>query len=102
MNKSLGASSFGAITISGNKISESFRIYHFEAITQGILPVLEYIDEGSDDSINTLKEALENIKKNRNFIDMTTGGGKNTRNRLDERISFVENNLKEVFKNNDN
>ena len=102
LNKSLGASSFGAITISGNKISESFRIYHFEAITQGILPVLEYIDEGSEDSINTLKEALGNIKKNRNFIDMTTGGGKNTRNRLDERISFVENNLKEVFKNNDN
>ncbi|MGP1627103.1 MAG: DUF262 domain-containing protein [Aggregatibacter segnis] len=100
LNKSLGPTSFGAITNSGNRISESFRIYHFEAITQGMLPVLEYIDENSDDSINMLKIQLETIKKNNDFIDMTTGGGKNTHNRLSERISFVENHLKEVFTNN--
>ena len=65
-----------------------------------MLPVLEYIDENSDDSINMLKIQLETIKKNSDFIDMTTGGGKNTHNRLSERISFVENHLIGAFINN--
>lgn len=95
-NATLEAKSFGARLKNSNTISEVFRIYHYEAFTIGLLAILNDIDESNSSHHEKLKEKILSIKSDNEFIGLTTGGGKNTRNQLYERITFVENALKKI------
>lgn len=97
LNKALGASSFGPKNRITSTISEGFRIYHFEAITQGILPVLEKIDETNVENIAKVQTLLTAVKGEEEFIKITTGGGKNTQNLLGQRINYVVRKFEEAF-----
>ena len=89
LNKALGMKSFGAKVTASETIAEAFRVYHYESITMGLLEVLSKIDEDNSVHIEKLKSCLESIKRDDTFIQLTTGGGKNTKKQLIERIKFV-------------
>lgn len=99
LNAALGSRSFGVKNKSSDGISEAFRIYHFESITQGILSVLNKIDASDNNHIDKVKVTLTAIKGEDAFIKLTTGGGKNSRNQLNDRIEYVENKFVEAFGN---
>ena len=96
LNKTLGLKSFGAKYPSSETIAEAFRVYHYESITMGLLGVIDKIDENNVNHIQKLKTALEEIKRDSEFIKLTTGGGKNTKNLLNKRIQFVSEKLKSI------
>ena len=96
LNRTLGLKSFGAKYPSSETIAEAFRVYHYESITMGLLGVIDKIDENNVNHIQKLKTALEEIKRDSEFIKLTTGGGKNTKNLLNKRIQFVSEKLKSI------
>lgn len=87
---------FGWVNRAGN-IVRGFAVYHFEAFTLGIQPFLERIDINNLANADRLREALEGIKRDRAFIDITSGGGRNSRGALDRRVGFVEQKLREAL-----
>jgi hypothetical protein len=87
---------FGWTNRNGN-IVRGFAVYHFEAFTLGIQPFLDLIDLNDAVGITKLKQTLEAIKKDKAFIDITSGGGRNSRGALDRRVGFVEQKLREAF-----
>lgn len=87
---------FGWTNKQGN-IVRGFAVYHFEAFTLGIQEFLGNIDLDDAASLTKLKQILEAIKKDRAFIDITSGGGRNSRGALDRRVGFVEQKLREAF-----
>lgn len=96
LNQTLSSRAFGAKANKSNNISEAFRIYHYEAFTIGLLSVLDKIDENNPKHLTALKGKIIEIKLNPTFIELTTGGGKNTKNRFNERVEFVKNALCEI------
>lgn len=80
---------FGWVNRSGT-IVRGFAVYHFEAFTLGIQPYLDRIDLADPAKVTTLKEVLEGIKRSREFQEITSGGGRNSRGALDRRIGFVQ------------
>jgi len=85
----LGDRAFGWVNKAGN-IVRGFAVYHFEAFTLGIQPFLDPIDPANERQAANLKEVFEAIKRDRNFREITTGGGRNSKGALDERVGFVE------------
>lgn len=73
----------------------SFSVYHFEAITIGIQATLHWLDLTNDHHLDWLKTTLESIKLDKEFISMTTGGGRNAPTKLRSRIEYVQNKLEE-------
>ena len=69
-------------------------MYHYEAFTLGIQPFLDDIDveDGADRTL--LKDVLEGIKRDPEFIAITSGGGRNSKGALDRRVEFVEQRLR--------
>jgi hypothetical protein len=96
LSASLDDRAFGWTNKQGN-IVRGFAVYHFEAFTLGIQGFLDDIDVEDPARVARLKEILEAIKKDRAFIDITSGGGRNSRGALDRRVGFVEQKLREVF-----
>lgn len=80
-----------------DKLTAGFGAYHFEAITIGLQPVLDRLNLDDDGVIGRLRETLTAIKLDPVFIDMTTGGGKNSPGPLNDRITFVERRLADAF-----
>jgi hypothetical protein len=78
-------------------LSAGFSIYHFEAITIGLQSVLDRLDPDNPVAIQQLKSTLQDIKLHREFIRITTGGGKNSPGPLRQRIKFVEDRLLNAF-----
>lgn len=74
-----------------------FSVYHFEALTVGIQSVLHRIDVEDAAQIKLLTEAINQIKLAPEFIDLTTGGGKNSPGPLRRRIGFVEDRLSKTL-----
>lgn len=74
LKKALGEKSFGRFGKNG--IQSNFSVYHFEGICTGLLNKLEEIDPENQTHIDTLKDRLEEIKSDGEFISVTTGGGK--------------------------
>jgi hypothetical protein len=87
---------FGWVNRAGN-IVRGFAVYHFEAFTLGVQSRLEVIDLAEGANVARLKEVFEGIKKDQRFIDITSGGGRNSRGALDRRVGFVEQKLREAF-----
>lgn len=73
----------------GNSLSKNFNVYHFESLTLGLQPVLDRIDADNLADVNRLKAAILEIKQDSAFVDLTTGGGKNSPGQLRARVSFV-------------
>jgi hypothetical protein len=80
---------FGWVNRSGT-IVRGFAVYHFEAFTLGIQPYLGRIDLADPAKVARLKEVLEGIKRSREFQEITSGGGRNSRGALDRRVGFVQ------------
>ena len=97
LRKALGDMAFAIAYKTRDKLTAGFGAYHYEAITIGIQPVLERLDLDDDGVIERLREALTAIKLDPVFIEMTTGGGKNSPGPLNDRIGFVERRLVDAF-----
>jgi len=89
LNYTLEDAAFSGTNAQGNLVA-TFLFYHYEAFTLGLQPHLDKIDPYNKKVIEKLKKELLSIKKDAEFRRMTTGGGKNTARRLQERIAFVE------------
>lgn len=81
---------------SNNKLVRGFGIYQFEAFTLGIQKKLDalYSDKNNIDKI---KNIFMNIKKDSEFIGLTTGGGKNSSGLLGKRVDFVTGKIDEFY-----
>lgn len=79
---------FGWVNRSGT-IVRGFAVYHFEAFTLGIQPVLDRIDLQDIAQMDTLRKVMEDIKRDPGFQQITSGGGRNSIGALERRINFV-------------
>ena len=89
LNKTLGDKTFSPAT-KKKKLASKFAIYHFEAISLSAAMHIEQLKELNDKQLKILKSILESIKLDDDFINMTTGGGKNYAGPLKDRINFAE------------
>lgn len=96
LDKALGSKAFGPKNKNSSYIAENFRIYHYEAIPIALLTILEKVDPDNTDHIELIRNKLQEIKSDQKFIEITTGGGKNTKNQLNGRIEFVKNKFLEI------
>lgn len=96
LNKALGGKSFGSKNPHSESITESFKVYHFESIPIALSKILDKVDVDNEDHISLIRSALTKVKLEKEFIDLTTGGGKNTKNMLEKRISYVSRYLKDI------
>lgn len=96
LEKTLGEYAFASANRTRDKLIVGFAVYHFEAFTIGLQPSLEQLDPENDELMESLKETLESIKYDEDFIVITTGGGKNSRGPLHQRIEFVRNKVENI------
>jgi hypothetical protein len=87
---------FGWVNKSGT-IVRGFAVYHFESFTLGIQPYLDVIKLDDDTQVAKLRQTLEDVKKDANFIAITSGGGRNSKGALDKRIGFVQDAVKNAI-----
>ncbi|WP_263385741.1 DUF262 domain-containing protein [Granulicella arctica] len=86
---SLGEEAFAYASKDRTKLTRSFSVLHFEAISlglQGSLPNLEPTDLAMMTKVKTVLMAL---KLDSSFYGLTTGGGKNSSGQLAARINAV-------------
>lgn len=96
LDKALGGKAFGSKNPRSDDITDSFRIYHFESIPLAISSIIDKVNSDDDDHISLIKEALTQIKFDPDFVRLTTGGGKNTKKMLEERIAYVSEYLEDI------
>ena len=73
-------------------------MYHFEAITIGMQPIVPMLDPNDAvQSMDKFRGELTAIELDDAFAKITTGGGKNSPGLLKERIEFVEKRLGNAF-----
>jgi len=97
LSASLNEYSFSFAKKSGLELSAGFGIYHFEAITIGMQPVLSKLDENDAAQMSTFADTLKAIKLDPEFIRITSGGGKNSPGPLRDRINFIQERLTRAF-----
>jgi hypothetical protein len=97
LRKSLGDMAFAIAYKTRDKLTAGFGAYHFEAITIGLQAIIDPLDLEDQDSMRRLSETLMAIKLDPIFIDLTTGGGKNSPGPLNARIQFVQDRLVDAF-----
>lgn len=97
LSASIGDMAFSFANKRTRKLTNGFGIYHYEALTIGIQPILERLNASDEAQMDKLKGAITQIKLDQNFIAMTTGGGKNSPGPLSERIEFVSEALNREF-----
>lgn len=71
------------------KLTKGFGVLQFEAFTIGLQPHLERLDATNIDIMGRLRKRLRALKVEEEFIDATTGGGKNSPGLLKARIDRV-------------
>lgn len=97
LKNALGEWSFAIANKTQSKLTAGFGVYHYEAITIGLQVVIGRLDLDNKDLIDRLEKTLMAIKLDPNFIEMTTGGGKNSPGPLNDRIGFVERRMLDAF-----
>ena len=98
LHKTLGDMAFAfANSKTRDRLTVGFGVYHYEAITIGLQAVLDNLDLSNPTEIQQLEKTLMAIKLDPAFIDMTTGGGKNSPGPLNDRINFAEKRLSDAF-----
>lgn len=96
LNKTLGSKVFGQASKNFDSIHENFSIYQYESISLALQNIINFVDCDNADHLAKISEKLVSIKLNKDFKPITTGGGKNTKNKLNERIDFVASRLLEI------
>jgi hypothetical protein len=81
----------------GSRYGGQFSMHHFEAISLGVVMVIDGIDLDNFEQINHVKKILENIKKDEQFRQLTTGGGQNRPIPYKNKIEFVANMLRSAL-----
>jgi Protein of unknown function DUF262 len=97
LRNTLGDKSFAGTNPQGSFVSR-FLSYHYEAFTLGIQPYIGQINVEDNTSKERITEALQNVKRDLRFREITTGGGKNYRNPLRDRINFVVSALEPIMR----
>ncbi len=97
LEKTLGDLSFAYPNRTREGLARGFSVYHFEAFTIGLQSLLEHISPGDPKAMGELKKVFKTIKFDPKFIQITTGGGKNSPGPLKERINFVEDKAREIL-----
>jgi hypothetical protein len=87
---------FGWVNKAGN-IVRGFAVYHFESFTLGVQPFLDRIHLQDEAEVTRIRDVLEAIKRHRDFMEITSGGGRNSKGALDKRVGFVEDNLRKAL-----
>jgi hypothetical protein len=90
--RTLGEHSFGWPGKSGELVAR-FSAYHFEAFTLGLQPIVDRVGLEDEAKLAQLKDAMLAVKKDPEFIDITTGGGKNSRLAWARRVGAVSDRL---------
>jgi hypothetical protein len=96
LHETLGEFAFSRVNEKGTYVL-SFIVYHFEAFTLGIQKHLQNIDLNNQTQMERIKVELDLIKRDTEFRRITTGGGRNTKRYLDERVAFVEEKVGGIF-----
>lgn len=97
--KVLGNQSFSRANISRTKLASMFIVYQFESFALGIQEHLESLDISTEDKCEKLKAFFTEIKLDEEYINLTTGGGKNTPNALNARVNFVSDKIRGFLTN---
>lgn len=79
------------------KLTRAFGIYHYEAVTIGLQRIIDQLNPDDAEQMKRLGSELERIKLDDEFIQITTGGGKNSPGPLNARINFVGDALNAAF-----
>jgi len=95
--RTMGEYAFAFVNPSTLNLTKGFSVYHFEAFTIGLQLFLDRIDLSNKTQLESLKIKLTEIKKDPDFIRITTGGGKNSPGPLGDRIRFVQSKLAEAL-----
>jgi len=95
--ETLGDKIFSRANKGKNDLIRGFGIYHFEAFCIGVQGYLPKINDSDSGEMQSLKDKFLEIKLDPKFIDLTTGGGKNSPGPLNERINFVKAKLGEIY-----
>jgi len=85
----LDEKAFGWVNKKGTLV-RGFAVYHYEAFTLGLQAALSRINPGRHWPDERLRTVFDEIKADQNFIAITSGGGRNSRGALDNRINFVQ------------
>jgi hypothetical protein len=93
LGTALGEEAFAYAAKDRKKLTKSFSVLHFEAISLGIQPSLDSLDEKNNEQMKLLGDTLRTLKMDQTFYDLTTGGGKNSSGQLAARIAAVEGSL---------
>lgn len=93
LSAALGELAFTYANKARNALTHGFSVYHFEAITLGIQSRIDSIDPSDTIQVKKLEDVLKSIKLDPEFIQKTTGGGKNSPGQLADRILFVQTRL---------
>jgi len=96
LRETLGEYAFSRINDRGNFVS-GFIVYHYEAFTLGIQKHLDAINIEDSEVKERITKEFNLIKRNSDFLSITTGGGKNTPKYLQRRINFVEDRLEGIL-----
>lgn len=95
--KAMEDRAFGRANKNLDKVGRSFSIYHFEALTMGIQSSLAKLDPENIDQMSSLKDVVTGIKLSQEFVNLTTGGGKNSPGPLRDRIGFAQQRIEEAI-----
>lgn len=97
--KTLGEQSFSRTNTARNDLQRKFIVYQFESFTLGLQDFLNDIDISTSQKCEELTNLFKQIKFNHDFVNLTTGGGKNTPNALNARVNFVKQKISEFLNN---
>ncbi|WP_443869464.1 DUF262 domain-containing protein [Mitsuokella multacida] len=95
LSTTLGERAFSPSTKTKKYLSSKFAIYHYEAFSLSIAKYVDKLDNLNQNHIKKLHDLLESIKFDDEFINMTTGGGKNYAGPLDARLQFVDERIRD-------
>jgi Protein of unknown function DUF262 len=93
----LGEDAFTYANKQTKKLTRGFGVLQFEAFTIGLQPHLGRLDPANQELMGRLATRLKTLKADPQFIDATTGGGKNSPGLLRERIKWVDQAVAEVI-----
>jgi hypothetical protein len=88
LRMTLGENAFTGV-VAGERRPAQFLSLHYEAFALSLIPHLGIIDSDDAGQIARIRERFEGVKRDGEFREMTTGGGKNFRRMLERRIEFV-------------
>lgn len=99
LNVTLGENSFDKMR--QGKYVAAITSTHFDAFTMGLQNYLDEIDVEDQELIEGLATLLKQVKTDEEFSNNASGGGKNTRNYLSQRINVVEKRIGEFLNGRD-